>query len=85
MQWYKRAVGDEYTIPYFNTDLLAAAVQYPEFLSVGGNTGKTNSFTGVDINQLTNGAFNAQSLLQGNNAICFAYQFAVQVSNNCQT
>lgn len=28
--WYKRAIGDEYTIPFFNTDLLAAAAKYPK-------------------------------------------------------
>lgn len=66
----------EYTIPYFNTDLTAAALQYPMFLQVGGNTGTTNSFTPVDIANLTGGVYNAQSLAQGNNAMCFAYQNA---------
>ena len=75
--WYKRAIGDEYTIPFFLSDLLAAAAQYPQFLSVGGNTGKTNTFTGVDIENLTGGVYNAKTLLEGDNAICFAFQ-AVQ-------
>lgn len=74
--WYKRAIGDEYTINYFQLDLLAAALQYPEFLSVGGNLGKTNSFAGVDIEDLTGGVYNLQSLSQGDNAICFAFQNA---------
>lgn len=74
--WYKRAVGDEYTIPYFNTDLIAAALQYPQFLSVGGNTGKVDSFAGVDISDLTSGVYNAQNLAQGDNAACFAFQFS---------
>lgn len=26
--WYKRAIGDEYTIPFLLTDLLAAALEY---------------------------------------------------------
>ena len=78
--WYKRAIGDEYTIPYFNTDLLAAALEYPEFLDVGGNTGTTNSFTGVDVGSLTGGVYNAQTLGQGDNAVCFAYQFAQQAA-----
>ena len=47
-------------------------------LDVGGNTGKVNTFTGLDINNLTGGVYNAQSLLQGNNAACFAYQAAQQ-------
>lgn len=77
--WYKRAIGDEYTIPFFNTDLTAAALQYPQFLDVGGNTGTTNSFTGVDLSSLTGGVYNAQNIFQGNNAQCLAYQFAQQV------
>ena len=28
--WYKRAIGDEYTIPYFALDLNAAALKYPK-------------------------------------------------------
>lgn len=76
--WYKRNLADPYTIPFFETDVLAAAVQYPQFLSVGGNTGTTNSFTGLDIKNLTGGVYNAQSLAQGNNLACFAMQGAVQ-------
>tara|TARA_R110002060_G_scaffold73352_1_gene82242 strand:- start:515 stop:1144 length:630 start_codon:yes stop_codon:yes gene_type:complete len=78
--WYKRAIGDEYTIPFFNSDLTAAALQYPQFLSVGGNLGKGNSFAGVDIVNVTGGVYNAQNLAQGNNAMCFAYQFAQQAA-----
>lgn len=78
--WYKRAIGDEYTIPYFNLDVLVAAAQYPQFLDVGGNTGQTNTFTGVDVTSLTGGVYNLQTLGQGNNAQCFAYQFAQQAA-----
>lgn len=74
--WYRRAIGDEYTIPFFNLDVLAAAQAYPEFISVGGNTGTTNSFTGVDLSDLTGGVYNTQTLLQGNNLACFSLQFA---------
>lgn len=76
--WYKRAIGDEYTIPFYATDADAAALQYPEFLEVGGNTGTVNSFTGVDISNLTGGVYNAQNLLQGNNLACFGFQAAIQ-------
>ncbi len=72
--WYRRAIGDEYTIPFFQTDLLSYVTQYPELLSVGGNTGTTNSFTGVNIGDLTGGVFNSQTLLEGNNLECFAYE-----------
>lgn len=73
--FYKRAIGDEYTIPYYSSDLGDAASQYPQFYSVGGNTGTTNSFTGVNVADVSSGAYNAQTLTQGNNALCFALQF----------
>lgn len=76
--WYKRAIGDEYTIPYFQTDLVAAALKYPQFLDVGGNTGAVNSFTGLDLQSLTGGVYNSKTLLEGNNALCFAFQAAQQ-------
>lgn len=78
--WYKRAIGDEYGLVPFILDVNIAAVQYPQFLSIGGNTGTTNSFTGVDMTNLTDGVFNAASLTQGNNTICFAFQFAQQAA-----
>lgn len=76
--WYKRAIGDEYTIPFYALDLNAAALEHPQFLSIGGNTGKTNSFTGVDLEDLTGGLYNTQTLLEGNNLACFGFQAAVQ-------
>lgn len=76
--WYKRAIGDEYTIPFYATDLNLAALEHPEFLEIGGNTGTTNSFVGLDISNLTGGVFNAQNLLKGNNLACFGFQAAIQ-------
>lgn len=78
--WYKRAIGDEYIINFFQLDFLAAAAQHPEFLSVGGNTGEVNTFTGVNINDLTGGVYNAQTLTKGDNAACLAYQAAQQAA-----
>ena len=72
--WYRRSPANEYTLAFFAEDLVAMASKYPQFLSVGGNTGTTNSFTGLDIGNLTGGVYNAQNLLQGNNAVCFAFQ-----------
>lgn len=59
-------------------DLLAAAANYPKFLDVGGNTGTTNSFTGVDISNLTGGVLNAGDLTEGNKFACLAFQAAAQ-------
>ena len=63
--WYKRAIGDEYSIPLLNSDTVLAATRFPKFLSVGGNTGKKNSFKGLDLEDLTGGAMNSADLLKG--------------------
>ncbi|EME38096.1 hypothetical protein DOTSEDRAFT_75970 [Dothistroma septosporum NZE10] len=76
--WYRRPQAYPYEVTYFMADLLNAALLHPKFLDIGGNTGKVNTFTGVDINNLTGGVFNAGTLLQGNNLGCFAFQLAAQ-------
>lgn len=78
--WYKRAIGDEYTIQFFQLDLLAASLKYPQFLDIGGNTGKVNTFTGVNVQDLTGGVYNLQTLAEGDNAICLGFQFAQQAA-----
>ncbi|KAL0575172.1 hypothetical protein V5O48_006794 [Marasmius crinis-equi] len=78
--WYKRAIGDEYGMVPYTLDLLAAALQFPLFLSVGGNTGSVDSFTGVNLEDLTGGVYNAQTLLEGDNLACFLVQAAVQTA-----
>ncbi|CAH0382737.1 unnamed protein product [Bemisia tabaci] len=72
--WYRRAIGDEYTIGFYLADVVAAALQYPQFLSVGGNTGAPNTFTGVSFPDLTSGVFNLETLFEGNNLACFLFQ-----------
>ncbi|APA15984.1 hypothetical protein sscle_16g107540 [Sclerotinia sclerotiorum 1980 UF-70] len=78
--WYKRAIGDEYGLVPYVADIVAAGLQHFEFVSIGGNTGTVNSFTGVDIKNLTGGIYDVTTLTQGNNAICFAFQFAQQAA-----
>ena len=75
--WYRRAVGDEYTIPYYSSDVEAAGLQHPEFFSTGGNTGKVDTYTAINPANLTGGVYNAGDLAKGNNALCFGYQAAV--------
>ncbi|KAM0815535.1 hypothetical protein AB5N19_01333 [Seiridium cardinale] len=72
--WYKRPLGDEYSIPKFLVDVVEHALYYPPLLSFGGNTGTTDSFFPVDISDLTGGVFNAATLLEGNNLECFVLQ-----------
>ena len=76
--WYKRNPVDAYTIPYLSVDIDTMGLEHPEFLSIGGNTGTTNSFTGVDPGELTGGVFNAATLTQGNNAMCYALEVTLQ-------
>jgi hypothetical protein len=77
--WYKRNAADEYSLLSLATDLATMVVKYPIFASVGGNTGTVNSFTGINPSDLTNGVFNAKSLLEGNNAFCFGLRVTMQV------
>ncbi|CAE6518622.1 unnamed protein product [Rhizoctonia solani] len=74
--WYRRPT--DYILPLFDLDLVAAGLKYPQFLSVGGNTGNVNSFAGVNLGNITGGVYNTVNLLQGNNLVCFGFQAAQQ-------
>lgn len=76
LNWYRRNSADAYSLADVGLDLLAGASTNPGTLRIGGNTGTTNSFTGVDVGNLTGGVFNGATLLQGNNLACFAFQAA---------
>lgn len=53
---------------------MGALQALPYMAVIGGNTGKPNTFTGVNIADLTGGVFDAETLLEGNNLMCFAFQ-----------
>ncbi|KAL8808640.1 MAG: hypothetical protein Q9200_004169 [Gallowayella weberi] len=72
--WYKRAIGHEFTIVDFVLAVLEFGLHDPRLLSVGGNTGTPNSFTGINVTALTKGVFNGATLAQGNNLQCFIFQ-----------
>lgn len=55
-----------------------SSLSCPLSLLGGSNTGTTNSFTGVDVANLTGGIFNSGSLLQGNNLACLVFQLSAQ-------
>ena len=76
--WYTRNQLDPYDVLFLNLDTNAMLLQHLEFGSIGGNTGTPNSFVGVDPAELTDGVFNAQTLLEGNNLMCYGLQLAVQ-------
>jgi hypothetical protein len=79
-KWYTRNQLDAYTIPYLSLDTTTAILKHPEFASVGGNTGTTNSFTGVNVEDLTGGVYNAATLAEGNNLWCYAMQLTIQAA-----
>ncbi|KAF3003438.1 hypothetical protein E8E13_001966 [Curvularia kusanoi] len=74
--WHRRPIGDEYTLVSLNLDAVYAITTEPQIIAIGGNTGEPNTFTGVDLVNLTGGVFDAATLLEGNNLACFAYQVA---------
>lgn len=76
--WYRRALEYPYDTDYFLADVINAAALHPKFLDIGGNLGKTNSFAGVDVADLTGGLYNSADLLKGNNLGCFVYQLSAQ-------
>lgn len=76
--WYKRPSTNPYGAVPAVADVAILAVKYPDIVEIGGNTGTVNSFTGVDPRNLTGGLYDAQTLLQGNNLGCFAFQAAQQ-------
>ncbi|KAI8939510.1 hypothetical protein NX059_003281 [Plenodomus lindquistii] len=70
--WYKRPGGvDRYNLVDVFTDLLTNEALYPGTFRIGGNTGEVDTFTGVNLDELTGGVFNAATLLEGNNGACF--------------
>ncbi|EED17824.1 oxidase, putative [Talaromyces stipitatus ATCC 10500] len=81
--WYRRPV--DFGLVELNLDLLGMAGKYPELLNIGGNVGSVNTFSGVDLSNLTGGLLNAANLLEGNNLLCFAFEVVKTVSPNVLT
>ncbi|KAJ7885440.1 oxidase-like protein [Mycena leptocephala] len=74
--WYRRPLDDQYlAVTHAIPDMLRMWAEYPETVLIGGNTGEVDSFVPIDITDLTGGVYSAASLLEGNNAVCFAFQF----------
>ena len=49
----------------------------PEAVSVGGNTGTVNSFAGVDLGDITGGAYHTSDLLDPTKFVCLIYQLTL--------
>lgn len=70
--WYRKPV--DYGLLNLNLDTIAWVLKHPELGSVGGNTGTVNSFTGLELDNITDGVLNAATLLEGNNLLCFVLE-----------
>lgn len=73
--WYRRADDDAWTL----TDILVSTAQqclsYPENCQVGGNTGTVNSFSGVNLGDISGGLVNsAEDLSDPTKLGCFISQ-----------
>lgn len=78
--WYTRNLLDPHTLVGLSLDTVTMALEHLEFLAVGGNTGEVDTFTGLDPDDLTGGVFNAATLLEENNALCFALELTIQAT-----
>ena len=56
---------------------MAAVV--PEALSVGGNTGKVNTFTGVDLANITGGVYQTSDLTDPKKFVCYLYELSLAI------
>ena len=77
--WYRRPLGieNEYSAVSFAEDLVRIVAVVPEAVSVGGNTGTVNSFAGVDLGDITGGAYDTSDLTNPTKFVCFLYQLTL--------
>jgi hypothetical protein len=59
---------------YFSFPIYEIEVYVLTSHSIGGNTGTVNSFSGLDLDNVTGGVLNAESLLENNNLLCFTFE-----------
>ena len=72
--WYRRPLSNSYDLKKAISDVVSNYKADPGTFKLGGNTNGVDSFTGVDVADLTGGVFTSQNLLEGNNLGCFVIQ-----------
>lgn len=73
--WYKRSEQDPWTLADILASTAQQCVSYPSNCQVGGNTGTVNSFSGVDLGDISGGLINAATDLQDPQRLgCFISQ-----------
>ncbi|KAI9710625.1 MAG: hypothetical protein M1812_007390 [Candelaria pacifica] len=79
--WYKRPTP--YSLAQFmTTDFVSLIEADPRTISMGGNTGGPNTFTGIDIGDLSGGVYNSKNILDGQNFACFQYRLVQEATNS---
>ncbi|PWN32429.1 uncharacterized protein FA14DRAFT_73355 [Meira miltonrushii] len=77
--WKRRPLAATFGLDDIVLTLLNAANVDPSLLSLGGNTGKVNSFAGVDAGDITGGAIHTTDLLNDPQALaCFLFQAGIE-------
>lgn len=77
--WYRRSSTVPYSIPLFALDVVRIGAQYPQIVSIGGNTNGVNTFSGVTLGDTFGSVFALENLAKGNTAACLVYQVGQQV------
>jgi hypothetical protein len=78
MTKYRRPTSNQYTAANVFEDVAIGYAAYPNTLKFGGNLGKPNTFTGVDVANISGGAYNAGDLTKSNNLACFSFSILQQ-------
>ncbi|KAG8723127.1 hypothetical protein FRC09_004639 [Ceratobasidium sp. 395] len=60
--WYRRSTENDYESANLNSDITQMLAVVPNAISVGGNIGKANTFTVVNISDLTGGLYKFHAL-----------------------
>ncbi|KAE8257887.1 hypothetical protein A4X13_0g2051 [Tilletia indica] len=77
--WLRRPIGAPYGLADVIVNLGRSAADDPRVLSIGGNTGKVNSFAGISVADLTGGTLNLLTLLDNKDALaCYVYQATIE-------
>ena len=61
--WYRRPSDNQYSLQAIGGDLAINYLAYPESARIGGNTHGVDTYAGIDLGDLTGGAYNFTDLL----------------------
>lgn len=76
--WYKRSPKDPWGLADIGTSTAQQCASYPSSCLVGGNTGEVNSFSGVNLGDISGGFVNSVEDLQDPDRVgCFIGQMII--------